>query len=319
MAYQWISTRKRKSVPFENLTKEEWCSDAVQSSYIGASQAADIFGYGFAGGSPLSVWERLVHPDLAPKFDEDAEHLVMGQKLEMPIADAYAERYGCKLWFNDRRIWRHHDHPFIGATPDFIDWKNKRNVQTKNISVFASDEWEDGEAPLKYQIQCQQEMAVTGLKETHLVGLIGGNRLEVRTIERNERFIQVLIDKLVAFWMNHVVPQIPPEPTVGKDFAVLARLHPDDNGKAVRMSVSSELLDEWKGLQETRLTAQKREDEIKAFLAWQLGENTFGVIDDQVISLKTQERKPYEVKASKTRVLRLVPKGLPEGMEIEDG
>lgn len=319
MACKRISTRKLKRVPFENLSEEVWASAAMQSSYIGASQSADLFGYGFAGGSPLSVYEKLVHPESAPKFDENCEHLVLGQHLERPIAEAYAERYDCKLWFNDRRIWRHKDYPFIGATPDFIDWKNKRNVQTKNISTFASDEWEDGEAPLKYQIQCQQEMAVTGLQETHLVGLIGGNRLEVRTIERNERFIQVLIDKLNAFWTKHVVPKLPPEPTVGDDFYVINRLHPDDNGKAVTLGLTTELIDELQDLTAKRLESEKREKEIKAFLAWQLGENTYGVIDDKVISLKTQERKGYEVKPSKTRVLRVMPKGLPKGVEVEDG
>lgn len=308
-----ITEGDHPSVEWPNLDEMSWVE--TRRSGIGASSSAAIFGCGHEGTTQLTVYEQIVHPELAPKLE--GEHLDIGQLLERPIGQMYAEQEGRTLWFNDRRIWRSREHNFITCTPDFIDWENQADVQTKNVSVFAGKEWENGETPLKYEIQCQHELYVTGMDYAVLVGLIGGNHIEHRIIERNDKFIKALVKKLVDFWENHVVKRIPPDPTEAADFDVINRLHPDDNGKAVRVDIDESLLKRWKKATRIRLACEKIEKRAKAMAAAKVGDNTYGVCGDHIVRFKTQEKKGHYVKPSKFRVASLV-KSLPKGTEVEE-
>src|SRR5690554_2417120 len=216
----------------ELMDDQQW--RVARQNGIGSSQSASILGYGY--NTPLQEWERIVSPETAPEMEGD--HLVIGKLLERPIAQMYAEKTDRTLWYNGNRIWRHKEYPFITCTPDFVDWENREVVETKNVGIFAASEWQDEEVPLKFQIQTQHQLAITGMDRAVLVGLIGGNQIEYRVIERNERFIKGLLNKLCDFWAEHVLTRTPPPETgIAANLEVYQRLHPHDNGKAKRLQV----------------------------------------------------------------------------------
>lgn len=89
--------------------------------------------------------------------------------------------------------------------------------------------------------------------------------------------------------------------------AFLKHLHPNDNGKTVRLEGPDFLkaYDTWRLAAEEKKAAKYREDQAKNTLVQGCGDATFGVVDDgRKISLKSQTRKAHTQKESTFRVLR---------------
>lgn len=306
--------------------KESWL--AQRHTYIGGSAVPALFGQGYVGSSPLSIWQSIVHPDLSEPLE--GEYLDWGNRLEPAIADEYMNRTGNKLWGNGYNIWRHPEHKHIACTPDFIDFENRENVQIKNVGQFAAKEWDNDEYPLKYMVQVQHEMLATGMESSKLVALIGGQSLEIRHIERDNEWINdMLIPTINGFWDNYVIPKIEP-PVDGLEGTVhaLFRLHPDDNGKAVELPPEfMHKFDDLDEIKEKIKDLKADETLIKSEIKSLLGDNTYGeTADGRCAAWKTQTKKAYDipkdvkgkyqVEDSKSRVLRF-SKSLPRGVTID--
>ena len=309
---------------FDN--EKDWL-DARQT-YVGGSAAPALFNQGYKNTSPLSVWESLVFPGQAPPLT--GEFLDLGLRLEQSIADEYMHRTGAKLWGNAYNIWRHPEYGYMACTPDFIDFENEENVQIKNVSSFASKEWENDEYPLKYEVQVQHEMLATGMKSSKLVALLGGQSVAIRHVERNDEWINdVLMPTIKAFWENHVETKVQPDlEGVAGEGLVLARLHPEDNGKAVSLPPNfMTMLDEISPLKQSIKELKDELDVKESIIKNELGDNTYGETSDlRAVSWKSQNRKTYDipddikelyrVEDKVIRVLRF-PKSLPKGVHCE--
>lgn len=62
-----------------------------------------------------------------------------------------------------------------------------------------ADQW-DEEVPLKYQVQIQHQMYVVGAEIACAAALVGGNKFLWSTVERNDEFIDAMVNKLTRFW-----------------------------------------------------------------------------------------------------------------------
>lgn len=93
-------------------------------------------------------------------------------------------------------------------------------MEVKTASEYLNGEWENGEiyadgsgngkVPLKYYCQLQHYFVVTGLTWGYFTALVGGNKLYSVYVERNENFIERLIEE-EALFIYHVENRIPPE------------------------------------------------------------------------------------------------------------
>jgi putative phage-type endonuclease len=289
----------------------------ARRGYIGASDAAAIFGVGYKNQSALTVWYDKVHGTDDKELSEALqERFFIGSAVEPAIRKIFRRKTGMETvheprWFTCVS----NEFPWMAATPDAECYGTDGErglLECKNLSFH---NWGTGEVPLKYNIQVQHQMAVTGMQFAYVGGLIDGQRAEFKRIDRDDEFIKMMIERLMDFWA-HVVHKEMPEPTGSyADTRLLTRLHPDDDGEVVSVSdegvtvVVEQLHNEKAVLQE----AQQRIRKWENYLRVMLGDHTYLALPDgSAVSWKTQERSGYTVEPSKTRVLRYLKK-LPKG------
>jgi putative phage-type endonuclease len=132
--------------------------------------------------------------------------------------------------------------PWLVGHPDgftVIDgWPAVLEVTTAN--AYAGREWrEDAGAPLGYIVQCQHYLELTGYAFALLACLVGGQRLELRVVHRDDDAIRRVL-QLEASLLEHVRRDEPPPPD-GTDSAAeaLAALYPESQpGEVVRLDVA---------------------------------------------------------------------------------
>ena len=212
----------------EHECEADWLAD--RQTGIGASESASVFGHGYAGTSPWTVWASKVH-GYRPEFSADQlRRMNRGKKMEPIIAEEFAEETGFEVIDpGDYTVCRHPEYPWLSATIDRAcdsPFDNPALVEIKNVSGIMGREWSDDGLPLKFNIQAQHQMAVTGAKRCYLVGLIGGDDLQIREVERDDRFIAAMIAKLAAFWQLVETQQPPEVDDTEGTAAALAWLYP---------------------------------------------------------------------------------------------
>jgi len=286
-------------------TQEDWLG--ARNSVIGASESASIFGVGYADESPMTVWARK-RGILESK--EDTELLECGRVLQPAIIELFRRRY-LKAYpertpnFNvtplgEYTLCKSVKHPWLGASLDdhFFDSEGLAIVEAKNVSIFMSHGWDDEDPPLKFHIQGQQQMAVTGADRCFVVGLIGGNRLRFKEARRNQKFIDAMINTLGEF-QELVDEGIEPS---GKWIdgteatkKALARMHPKDNGETTVLPLES--ADWHRALVDAKAARKEAETAVLLYgnhLQQAIGDNTFGLLPDGTrYSNKHQDKQIY--------------------------
>ncbi len=265
---------------------------------IGGSDAPAILGLvGWA--SPTSVqadkWGLLDEPT-------EAEHLRWGRRLESAIIEGLAEETGLPLR-PYQKLLRSTRWPFMLCTPDAYA-EGKVWAQTKN--TMKAEDWQEQPPPYVW-VQCQHEMAVTGMQRMLAAALIFGNRLRWAIIERDEAFIaETLIPAEREFWRLTELREPAPADASEHTRKALQALYPQDSGETVQLDGSFLDLDAERAELEAQIKeAKARKDWIENQIRRELGTATFGVLANGTrYSLKTQHRKAYDVKESSFRVLR---------------
>jgi predicted phage-related endonuclease len=104
-------------------------------------------------------------------------------------------------------------------------------------------------------MQVHHYFALTGLRVGLLACLVSGQRLEVRTVHRDESIIEAMLEREARF-LDFVRSDTPPPPD-GSQSAhdAIRALHPDANGKTVRLS-----RDQWRDVRELRQRRDQRKE-----------------------------------------------------------
>ena len=286
---------------------------------IGGSDAAVVMNLN-PWKSAFSLWAEKTGK-VTPDDLSDNEAVEWGNLLEEPIARKFAEVTKRIVMSQHSAVWpfvmedgivRHPDKPFMIGTPDRL-FKTPGSpygvLEIKTTGTHRALDWAE-EPPVHYQIQLQHYLAVTGLSYGAFAVLIGGQKFHWRDVERNDRFISLLIEKEEKFW-DCVQRDVPPPVDASKSTAeALARLYaaPDESVEVEPVMLSLEFADMADRRRELiaaikAYEVEKRgiENEIKAAL----GNSVFGYLPDgSGFSWKMQHREPYIVPESSYRVLR---------------
>ncbi|MAH47133.1 hypothetical protein CMI37_15000 [Candidatus Pacearchaeota archaeon] len=268
---------------------------AARKKVIGASETPAIVGEGYAGSGAWSVWYSKVYGDeLEETLDPDTvKRLRRGRFAEEFILKMFEAETEIQVTPGGMTIRYHPDYPWIGATCDGIA-QGITPVEAKLFDRSQSPEWRDGDSPVKHQIQLQQQMQVTGADKGYLVGWDGSSNLQIREYERDDRFWDAVMPRLIEFW-ECVKSQRPPGidwPSIATKRA-LATLHPKDNAKGIMLpkntSTFADALDAAKRVQKnTKEVIAELENKLRAVL----GDAAYGLIGDgTAVTLKTQSRK----------------------------
>jgi putative phage-type endonuclease len=224
---------------------EEWL--AKRRSGIGGSDIAAILG--------LSTWKTAVGVwlDKTGQSTEDAvgnsEAAYFGTLFEAEIAREYGRRTDRAVQ-RVNRILRHPEHEWaIGNIDRAVVSPGSRVrvaedggtllgadglLEVKTASMFKASEWgrdgDDDAVPLHYQAQVMWYLGITGQPWCDVTALIGGQRMVIRRIHRDDETIAAMLERAHEFWHRHVLTRKPPEPAKAQD---VERLFPADNGEAI--------------------------------------------------------------------------------------
>lgn len=183
---------------------KEW--HEIRKTIIGSSDIASLFQKDDGGFHGFSTPFELYHKKLGniPDELEDNQRMKRGRQLERIIAEMACEDKGWDLLPDPEGIYINEEVRGSGATPDFFVSSKERGLgvlECKNIDfLIFRDEWIDGEPPLKYLLQLQQQLDCTGRTWGAVVALVGGNDLRVFEYYRHEAAIDAIREKIEIFW-----------------------------------------------------------------------------------------------------------------------
>jgi len=181
---------------------------------LGGSDIAAVAGLHPYKSAWSVYWDKVQGED-----DRAGEAALWGRLTEDVIADEWARRHDVGLIELPNGVavpteeWRRGNPDRLVDTPgpdatafDVLE------VKTAGEWTWAT-QWDGGaEVPAWYQAQGQWYLSLVGAPVCHFAVLVGGNRLETRTMARNDVAIDKLVDVGRRFWHDHVLAGNPPPP-----------------------------------------------------------------------------------------------------------
>lgn len=246
---------------------------------IGGSDVAAILGFS-PYKSPYQLWLDKTGRSEKSEQNESAH---FGNLLEDVVAKEFSRRSGMKVQrvkqqlFLDAHPWaignidRAVINPEISGNVRFKDGAltTDQLLECKTASEYMSKlfgEQDTDQIPDYYLTQCLWYLMITGCQVIHLAVLIGGNKFRMYRIERDEDLIKSIFNQVKAFWFNHVLADVPPDPTCFDD--VLHRWSKHVVGKQVEADFEHiKLAEELITVQGRQKADKAREDEIKLKIA----------------------------------------------------
>jgi putative phage-type endonuclease len=276
------------------MEHQEWLEQRKKG--LGGSDIAALFG--------LNKWKSAIKLYLekigeAPE-QEAGEAAYWGNVLEEVVAQEFAKRTGMKVRRRNA-ILQHEEYDYMLANVDRLIVGKKEGLECKTASEYLKGEWDEEQVPDAYFIQCQWYMFITGYDLWHLAVLIGGNKFRHFEVKRDDELIEILKNKAVEFWTEHVIPKNPP-PFDGSQAStdLLSALYPDSTGQDIDLpGYLEEKLKTYdylkEQLDEVKEEKQAIENEIKGLM----GESERGFIGERKITWKTVKSQRLDSKALK--------------------
>ena len=231
----------------------------LRQSYLGTSEWYVIAGLYNRYKSPLDVWNEKVYG--YEPFDN--LRMKLGRDIEPMIAKWVEEETGCKVAV-DGYVRFHPKYDFLATNLDGV-CHSEDGIETvleiKTASTIARESW-GAELPIQYYTQIQGQMAITGLRKAHVAiltfGYAGVENFEIQTYDYDKEFANMVINKCISFWLDHVVTKVPPQPITESD---VKETYPQANGHS--LEASPELADKIRVLKNLKATKKEMDQNIK--------------------------------------------------------
>jgi predicted phage-related endonuclease len=293
---------------------------AERRDYIGGTEVPIVLGEGsYGSAAELYAEKKGLRPPLI-----DSGVLRRGRWGEAAVFEALAEE---RPEWNVQRARVHvrdTEHRFA-CTPDGFATAPDRDgigiVEGKVIARSRYRGWLDfpddhisGPAtpPTAYTLQTLTGMMLNDCSWGVLAVLINSEfdwTLRLFDVERNPAIEDRILDRVDAFWRDHLDANVMPPFEPQRDAELVRLLYPKDNGTEIDLTGDNRtltLVDEWTETSAALKRLKDSEKAIKTELQGKLGEHTFGrLADGRRLSWKHQHRKAHTVAASDFRVLRL--------------
>lgn len=303
-------------VNVSKISREEWLE--FRREGIGGSDAAVVLGL-----NPFRSLLELYSDKLGLLPDkEDTELMRTGRDLEQYVASRFCEATGKRVKKNNF-MYRSSEYPCMIADVDREIVGENAGLECKTTNAYNKTDFENGEVPLTYYVQCMHYMAVMGYDRMYLAVLILGRGFYWFTVERSETEIAALEKAENDFWEQHVQKEVPPPPDGsasartaiealaggGSTEDIPIYIHTHDND-----------LEEYQQLSAEKKQIDKRMEEIRQSIQIDMMESTVGFSEKYRVTWKPQKRvdidrkmlkekypKIYEevCKTSETRIFRI--------------
>lgn len=219
----------------------------------------------------------------------DSEAMEWGVRLQEPIMEALDARgwsvdpYCGEPLIDNVREW-------ATGTPDgFTTAEGEPAVlEVKTASAWAHRAGWDTELPPHYAAQGQWYMHLTGMRRCVFAVLVGGQKLEVQTVERSDHAIRLLLRECARFH-SCLVTDTPPAPDGSKASTdALHAMFPQGDGELkVRLGTNAmRLLDELRALKAKASATAEQIEARENLLRSAMGEATVAVSPTDVEVLR---------------------------------
>ena len=246
---------------------------------LGGSDAAAVMGLS-PWATPVQLWMEKTGRAPERKPDPIRERILnRGKKLEpivlAMVVDKLRERgVEVEIVAKNRR-YADVSYPWLSVEIDFelaltgtltINGEDVRfdehlvNGDCKTVTGFARKKWGDEDTedvPIEYAAQFMAGLGVTGREFCLVAALIGLDDVAIYWLKRDEVTLNGMWPKLVDFWEQHVLADVPPDPLKYSD---ITALYPVDNGRTVEATpevAEAARAHRQIGLQIKRLEAQR--------------------------------------------------------------
>jgi len=284
----------------------------VSDLRIGGTRASSILGVGFQ--TPLEVWAEMT--ERTQREDISAlERIEAGVFMEDGAARWFSHRTGLAVEPSPG-IVVDKIHPWLSGSPDrliVLPDGTRGVLEAKNCHSMAKCDWrtEDGATlvPPGYRVQLQTYLRITGLEVGYFAAVIGGNHLETPRMDKDEAFIEAMLEELEYFMRQHIAKDIPPDVTY-RDLGILKRLFPKDIGRSILIADShareSQALSELIRVKSEISALSKSRDEAQAIIFAAMEDATEIVTPLGTATWKWQKahHQAKEAKVVESRVLR---------------
>ena len=275
-------------------THEDWLE--LRKTGIGGSDAAAILGVS-RFKSPFGVYcDKL---GISPP-QEDNPVLRIGTYLEEYVARLFSEASGLKV-HRVNTTYRSSDHPFMLANVDRAIVGEKAILECKTTTHRNNVDWDSGEIAPEYFCQVQQYLAVTGYDHGYLGVLFREDgAFKWFKIERDEQYIDALIQAEEAFW-DRVVNRLPPDPDgLDNDTQTLKRLYPVGDGSEMDLTTISDVMYNRMELDKNIKALEKERDRLDNIVRATLGDAVMGSAGSVSVTYKPQTRSGVDTEKLKT-------------------
>lgn len=195
---------------------------------IGGSDSPAILGFS-PWRTAFQVWLEKTGRQKDETSKETHPWLYWGKVLEPIVANEYALVTEQEIY--EVGAMTHPKHEWMIGHPDRLIFDTEKVLECKIArEVTAKHDWgsEKDAVKIPYIIQVQHYMAITGSAEADIAVLIGNSDFRIYTIPRDEKLINLIIEKCGDFYEKYIVTDLPPPPKTYQDAAYL---WPKDNGK----------------------------------------------------------------------------------------
>lgn len=234
--------------------------------FIGGSDIAAILG--------VSPWKTLVQlwADKTTPPSEEPERprrqLLRGKRWEAVVSEMLVESLKAEgmdvevIGANKRYPDPKHD--MFACEIDFELRLNGEqeitNCELKTVHPFKAKEWGDqgtDDVPVWYTAQAMWGLGITERKTCIVAALFGADELKPYLIERDEKIIEGMRAKALAFWNDHVLTGIAPDPLTLTDVNMLFA----KDGEAPALIADEDLTEKWLRLRAIQQEIKAREAE----------------------------------------------------------
>lgn len=246
-----------KKIDFEY--EADWLE--FRKGFISSTEAAPLLNAG-KWCTYFKLW-HLKNGTLEDDFKE-TQDIFWGKLLEKTIGEGFSILQKCEVV--PYKTYHYRDDIKVGSSYDFLITSGQYEgyiLETKKMRSLAMKTWSE-EVPLQYQIQANQQMnLMPEAKGVVVAALVDGGELKHWVIERNEKIINLINKRAVAFWESIEKGEEPPIDL--EDPETVKKLNQATTGEIIDSNYEIEALCE--ELKEVTAIAKEKEDRKKKIVA----------------------------------------------------
>lgn len=293
-----------KIIKTDQISREKWLEYRRQG--IGGSEAAIVVGLN-RFGSPLQMW---ADKNGIGTEQEETEIMRQGTDFEAYVAQRWCEATGKKV-HRRNYIFRNTDFPYSIADVDREVCGENAGLECKTTSLYNPLDFENGEIPPTWYVQCQHYMAVLGYDRMYLAVLVLSKAFYHFTIERDENEISALMQAEGNWWEKYIIGDEVPEPDGSEDDGNFLKEHfKAAENKEVFLDAHLADLEALERLDNEIKQLTKQRDQRKQAIMQAMGEASHGSADGWNCTWSAQTRKSIDGNALKEKYPEIYEKCL---------